>query len=483
MRNPLLLSALLLPVSVVGAQGASVDEALSALGADFAKLLASDDDAVWFLERFTPEARERIGDERLLGYFAMFRRDVPGATLHGVERQGGTQAQLVLYSREKDLSARFDLDLEPDPPYRIAGLDAGLQPGAPLDLDVDGPATPAAIAHAVSALVDELAGADRFSGAVLLAKDGEVLLSKAVGLADRSFDVPNRVDTKFNLGSMNKMFTAVAVLQLVQEGLLELDAHLADVLPDYPNRAVAERITIHQLLTHTSGLGDFFDAMSERDWTRLREPADHLPLFADEPLLFEPGERFSYSNAGFLVLGLVIEAVTGESYYDYVREHVYAPAGMTSTDCWAIDEVVPNLAIGYTRSGPDGHGRDGPLRSNVFLHRARGGPAGGGFSTVEDLLRFARALQAHVLLDEATTELLLEGKIGVDPDARYAYGFLDRALNGHRTVGHNGGAPGINGELVIFPDDGWVVAVLVNCDGAATALAERVCEEIAGGEG
>ena len=161
---------------------------------------------------------------------------------------------------------------------------------------------------------------------MLIALDGEPILKQAYGMADRALDLPNQVDTKFNLGSMDKMFTAVAVMQLVEQGRLALDDTIADRLPDYPNQEVAKAVTIHQLLTHTSGLGDYSESDRSEELHRSDQEWGTSPLFVDAPLEFEPGKQFRYSNSGFMVLGLIIEEVTGQSYYDYVRLNISSPA-------------------------------------------------------------------------------------------------------------------------------------------------------------
>jgi D-alanyl-D-alanine carboxypeptidase len=320
--------------------------------------------------------------------------------------------------------------------------------------------------------VADLAARDVFSGVVLVARGDEVILKEAYGLANRSFEVPNQVDTKFNLGSMNKMFTAVAILQLAEQGKLSLDDRIVDHLPDYPNQAVAGRVTIHHLLTHTSGMGDFFtDAFFATSKTRFRDIADYLPLFVDAELQFEPGAQFSYSNAGFMVLGLIVEAAAGQSYFDYVREHIYEPCGMANTDAYEQDDVVPNLAVGYTREGA---GR-GEFKNNAYTGvLMKGSPAGGGYSTVEDLFRFSRALLNHELLSPESTGTLLGGKVSMGKDTTYAYGFVDRTVEGHRVVGHGGGAPGISSNLDIYLDLGYTVVVLTNTDQGAMLVSGAI---------
>ncbi|HLK60471.1 MAG TPA: serine hydrolase domain-containing protein, partial [Chthonomonadaceae bacterium] len=283
----------------------------------------------------------------------------------------------------------------------------------------------------------------------------------------------NHIETKFNLGSMNKMFTAVAIAQLAQQGKLGFDDPIGKYLTDLPNADMAHKVTIHHLLTHTSGVGDYFnERFDEASRARFREIKDYLPLFVDRPLEFEPGARFRYSNGGFMLLGAIVEKVSGQNYFDYVREHIYRPAGMTHTDAYSLDHDTPNLATGYTRmDGDDLLGNAGP-RNNIFLHVMRGGPAGGGYSTVEDLTRFSEALLGGKLLDKKYVDLLLTGKVevGREPGVRYGYGFFTRNENGQRIVGHSGGFPGISSNLEIYLDSGYTVAVMSNYDPGTAEL-------------
>jgi CubicO group peptidase (beta-lactamase class C family) len=331
------------------------------------------------------------------------------------------------------------------------------------------------IVQKLEAYLEKEAGSDRFSGAVLFARDGAPLFAKAYGLASKAWNVPNRVDTKFNLGSMNKMFTAVAIAQLAQEGKLAFTDPLIKHLPDYPNKDVAQKVTLHHLLTHTSGIGDYFTRkFMETSKDRFRKIRDYFPLFVDKPLEFEPGKKFRYSNAGFMVLGAVVEKVSGQSYFDYVREHVYQPAGMVNTDAYEMDYDTPNLAIGYTRQQAKS---SGGRKNNLFMHVVKGGPAGGGFSTVEDLFRFAVALRTNRLLDAKHTDLLLTGKVdtGRGSHTQYGYGFMITDYRGTRIAGHGGGFPGINSDLAMYLDRGYTVAVMSNYD---PPTAQRVSDKL-----
>lgn len=321
--------------------------------------------------------------------------------------------------------------------------------------------------------MEDLVARGELSGVVLVARDDEVAWETAAGQANRESSLPNRMDTKLNLGSMNKMFTAVAILQLVEERKVALDDTIADHLPDYPNGEVAGSVTIHQLLTHTSGLGDVFTAAFGADPHAYRSNADYLPLFVDEPLLFAPGSGWSYSNAGYVVLGLIIERVSGQTYDAYVRERVFEPSGMEDTAAHDVEDADPDLAIGYTTLDIEGN-ELGVLRANTALLPGRGFAAGGGYSTAGDLLRFRTALLSNVLLDPESTALLLTGKVDMSERARYAYGFIDRTDAGQRAVGHTGGAPGICSFLWTYPETGWTVIVLSNSDGGCMPVLQHL---------
>jgi CubicO group peptidase (beta-lactamase class C family) len=311
----------------------------------------------------------------------------------------------------------------------------------------------------------------RFSGAALVAKDGEVVFAGAYGLADRDQSTANTLETRFRVASIAKMFTAVATLQLVEAGKLALDDPVGRHLRGYPNQEVATKVTVRHLLTHTGGTGDIFGPEYDLNRLQLREHSDYVKLYGSRSPAFEPGTHFEYSNYGFVLLGAIIEAVTGQSYYQYVREHVFAPARMTSTDSLPESEV-PNHAIGYMRPFP-GSRYWLPNTDSVVW---RGNAAGDAYSTVGDLLRFADALTSNKLLTASSTQMLVTGTpvlpypqgrpVGaLPPGVRYAFGFEDaRDRDGNGWVGHSGGGPGINGDLRIYLKSGYVVAVLANLD-------------------
>ena len=381
-----------------------------------------------------------------------------------------THAVLVVRSRTRDAWRAVVVDVEAQAPHAITSVGmarartpAGQPVGAPLD--------PAQVAKELGAFVDRLAREGKFSGTLLLAKDGRTLLTRATGVAHRDFDAPVRLDTKFNLGSMNKMFTGVAAMQLAQQGKLSLEDPIAKYLDDgWIPKVDKTKVKVKHLLTHTSGLGSYFNEVYDRSSRLLyRAVSDYKPLVAGETLRFEPGTETRYSNTGMLIAGAVIEKASGMDYFDYVRRNIYAPAGMTNTDCYELDRVNPNLAVGYERRVTAA----GPIwRNNIFDHVLRGGPAGGGYSTVGDLDRFATALRSGKLLDAASRDELLRPRPEIaSPD--YGLGFGVDATPLGKRVGHSGGFLGISAYLDIYLDSGWTIAVLSNLGGAAQVVDEK----------
>ncbi|HSE33865.1 MAG TPA: serine hydrolase domain-containing protein [Pyrinomonadaceae bacterium] len=414
-----------------------------------------------FLRRNAPTRLERADREMGL------REMSGGFDLKKLEESTPTKLVALVQERGSDQFVRFTIEVDPNEPHQITRL--SLQ-GTARPADFALPHLPESeLITAVRKKLDEVAAADRFSGATLVARNGKTVFAQAYGFADREKKAPNTLKTRFRLGSMNKMFTAVATLQLVQSGKLDLKAPFGKYLTDYPNKDAASKVTIEQLLSHTGGTGDIFGPEFDKRRLELKTLQDYVTLYGGRGLDFEPGSRWSYSNYGFLLLGVLIEKVSGQTYYDYVRDHIYKPAGMTGTASEPEEQTVAERSIGYTRL------TGSALQPNTDTLPYRGTSAGGGYSTVEDLLKFATALQTHKLLNAQYTEMLTTGKVDTPGGSKYAYGFGDAMVNGTRCFGHGGGAPGMNGELKICPGPGYVIAVLSNLDPPA---ASRVADFI-----
>jgi CubicO group peptidase (beta-lactamase class C family) len=314
---------------------------------------------------------------------------------------------------------------------------------------------------AIKAQLDAATAAGKFAGAVRVAHEGHPVFDYVGGLADRERGVPNTIDTLFRIGSMNKMFTAVSILQLVEAGKVDLDAPIATYLPHYPNKDLASRATVKHLLTHTGGTGDFFGPEFFRHRLDLCEHSDYLKRFGARATAFTPGERYEYSNYGYLLLGAIIEAVTRQSYDDYVQQHVYAPAGMRATASLPESVEVPGRSIGYTAQIP---GSNGESRPNTDTLPCRGTAAGGGYSTVGDLIRFSEALRTGKLVSPRLLDEATKSQVAMGRGAGYGYGFVSSQVNGTHAFGHDGSAPGMSAQLMVFPELGYEVAVAANMD-------------------
>lgn len=385
-----------------------------------------------------------------------FAAQTGGLVLVRTEESTPTRCVAVLREPEAEQYRRVTIEVDPAPPHLIRTFDLDAIP-TPEDLLPPRMSEGETVA-ALRAEIEALVAADRFSGAVLVAKAGVPIFAQAYGLADRERKLPNTIDTRFRLGSMNKMFTAVALVQLAQAGKIELDAPIAEYLPKYPNEDVAAKVTPHHLLSHTGGTGDIFGPEFDAKRLELRTHADYLELYGTRALEFEPGTQWKYSNYGFVLAAAVIEAVTGKPYYDAVDAAVYAPAGMTSTASPPEEDGTAGRVVAYTRSG-----RTEPWVSAADTLPWRGTAAGGGDSTVKDLLAFANALTSHRLVDAEHLELMTTSKAPPSTNVQYGYGLVIDTISGVRCIGHSGGAPGINGQLFIC-DSGYTIAVLANLD-------------------
>jgi CubicO group peptidase (beta-lactamase class C family) len=415
-----------------------------------------------FAKHLAPElAKDYPGAADQLG----FRADTGGFDVKKTEDATPNKLVAIVKERGDEQYARVVLELDASNRVRT--------------FDISGVPTPAEYkparrseADAIAALraeLEALVAKDGFSGAVLVAKHGKPIFAQAYGMADRAKPIANTLDTRFRIGSMNKMFTATAILQLVQGKKLSLDDTVGKHLPDYPNQDVASKVKIHHLLTHTGGTGDIFGPDYAAKRLELRTLDDYVKLYGTRALLHAPGEGRRYSNYGFVLLGVIIEKVTRKSYYDHVQASVFKPAKMTSTSSPFEDKPMAGRTIAYTKQLGDRRLAAWTDARDTLPIRATS--AGGGDSTVGDLLKFANALTANKLLDEKHRELLTARKTG-EPAGGYAYGFGTSEEDGIRCFGHGGGANGMNGDLQIC-DSGYTIAVLANLDPPAAGRVLR----------
>jgi CubicO group peptidase (beta-lactamase class C family) len=362
------------------------------------------------------------------------RHDLGELKLKGILDAGPRQTT-VLTTSTGGATYRIVLWYAPQSTTQLGRVDfvAALAPP-----NVSGTVSEASFVKQLNSYVSDAAARGFFSGTALVAKNGVPIFSRAYGMASVEYGVANTPNTLFNIGSIGKLFTKVAIGQLMQQGKLSGSDTIGKWLPDYPN-AAAKAATIQQLIDMTSGIGDIFTPKFDQTPPgNFRSLEDYLPTFASDPLLFAPGTGNQYSNGGYLVLGLIIQKASGESYYDYVSKHIFEPAGMTSTGYPFADDVMRGRATGYSRPGPGE-----PQRMTTFMEPARGSSAGGAFSTAGDMLRFATALRSAKLLDATYTKWALPPGPG---------------------FGVAGGTPGWNALLDMEFNSNYTVVVLANID-------------------
>ena len=370
-------------------------------------------------------------------FYSQMRKDLGDSiAITKVTREGPDEPLHVSLKTTSGEAATLIIDLEGAAPYRIRDIKVGVDDQADEQQPSHVPAAPInphlsnnELSRSLDSYLQKFVSADTFSGAVLLAKDDTPVFQRAYGDSDRANHVPNDIKTRFNLGSINKQFTKTAIQQLITRGKLSLTDTVGALLPDYPQR-LTRSATVDQLLNHSAGVADFFGPEFERlSKSRFRSNADYYDLVSHQTPLFVPGARNEYCNGCYIVLGAIIGRISGMPYEKYVEENIFKPAGMTSTGSLESDDIVPNVAMGYTHRDGDG------LRSNILTRGAAGSAAGGGYSTVTDLFAFTQALKNGRIPDVKAT---------AEP---YAVA---------------GGSLGIN--AMVSAGDRWTVVVLTNLD-------------------
>lgn len=323
--------------------------------------------------------------------------------------------------------------------------------------------------------LDRLVRTSDFSGCVTVADGGKTVFDECRGLAERNFGVPIDHQTRFRVASIGKMFTAVAIGQLVEAGKLSWDSTLDQLVPEYPDQAAAKKITVWELLHHTSGLGDFIVPAFFEHREKYVNPADYLGFIARQPMVGEPGKQLSYSNAGYVLLGRIVENVSHEGYFDYVQRHVFAPADMRSSGFSTLDEVTPKLAAGYFHESPFST----TWKANWMKIPFKSSPAGDSYSTNADLLRFAAALRGGKLLKPDTLTRMFKDPVPAGPGGIGA-GIDERLSHGLHIRGHQGGIEGATTNLEMIWETQGAVALTSNQGQNQTwMLAERIAELLA----
>jgi CubicO group peptidase (beta-lactamase class C family) len=309
----------------------------------------------------------------------------------------------------------------------------------------------------------------QFMGTVLVAQDGKVLLDKGYGFANLEWDIPNTPTTKFRLGSITKQFTAASILLLEERGKLKVEDPVKKYIPDAP--AAWDKITIFHVLTHTSGIPSFTGFPDYESTEAIpTTPEKLVARFRDKPLEFEPGTKWNYSNSGYVLLGYLIEKISGQSYSDFVQQNIFTPLGMKDSGYDSNSATIARRAAGYTP------GKSGPVNAG-FVHMSIPFSAGALYSTTEDLLRWEQGLFGGKVL--TATSL---AKMTTPYKQDYAFGLVISANNGHKMIAHDGGIEGFNTSLAYYPDDKLVVAVLANLNGPFAGQIAANLAKVAHGE-
>jgi CubicO group peptidase (beta-lactamase class C family) len=328
-------------------------------------------------------------------------------------------------------------------------------------------------ADELAARLDEcmsgLAEQGRFSGSVLVGHDGRVLLAKGYGFANLELDVPNTPQTKFRLGSITKQFTAMAFMQLEEQGKLKVEDPISKHVPQCPE--AWQKITIHHLLTHTSSIPDFTSFPDYVPTMNQRSPVSiTVERFKNKPLNFTPGEKYQYSNSGYVLLGYILEKVTGQEYGDYVEQHIFRPLGMRDSGYDSFTAIFRHRASGYMRRGGQ------PVNAQ-YIDMTIPHAAGGLYSTVEDLYRWDQALYTDKLVSKKSLE-----RIFSPFKSDYAYGWIVTKRDNRRYIGHGGGINGFSTSINRYPDDKVCIIVLSNMEGSVVGTAARELAAIVLGE-
>jgi CubicO group peptidase (beta-lactamase class C family) len=411
---------------------------------------------------FSPNAfRFQQSEADYIAFFRKLQEQSGGLEIVRVKPEIGVQPiQIVARSRRGEHFVLIGAGLENAEKGTLAGLgiDKTNSPDAPKLSQIAQPLSEKEMIAAIRKDLDRRAQAGDFSGVVLIAKDDRILLKQAYGFADREAKIPNTIDTKFHLASVGKMFTAVAIAQLVKAGKLSFNDTIAKVLPDYPNKQVAEKVTIRQLLTHSAGFGTFYESPGFVKGKTYRTPTEEMSVYQDEKLIFEPGTRWRYSNAGYSLLGAIVERLSGQSYLEYVRGHIFKPLGMRDTDVFPVGTA--KTSVFYTQSPRDPLGLE-PYIANKTLSASPPTGFGGGFSTPIDMFRFLRAYRTGKLLGTEMTQTMVSNKVNWDKTGayRHAYGIVEFESNGETVRGHSGGS---RTDVEVLWNSGYTVIVQIN---------------------
>lgn len=337
--------------------------------------------------------------------------------------------------------------------------------------------------ESLEAAIEEQLPQTPFSGVIHIAHNDKPLFSHAYGLANRSDGLPNRLNTRFGIASGGKIFTATAILKLVGEGLLDLKQPLGNIIPELPPN-LDKLITIEHLLTHTSGIPDYFDEEIESDYElcwkekpvyQMRSAVDFLDFIKDKPMKFTPGERFAYSNMGFVLLGWVVENISGMRFQTYIEEKIFGPAWMRSSGYFSNDQLPEHCATGYLLDGDN-------WRANIFSIPVVGHGDGGVYTTAADIGRFWKALLSKTYFSEELFTQMTTPQVRIAPESShyYGYGVWIEEKTGEKCLSIVGEDPGVEFSSEYYPSSKLQITLLANMNGPLWPMAKIIRSEIFG---
>ena len=410
----------------------------------------------WTAENLSPGNIGRMSADDQAQWYFDFCTANGGLRIAEIKQSDARSVSLVMVSSKSDVW--FSMSMATDDGGKLD--QAFIEPTSPPESTMPKDLSDAAIAREVQYRVSRLAKAGVFSGIVTVARGTYIIASASGGYADRAKKTPITGATQFALGSMGKLFTAAAVGQLVDQKKISFDDKVGQFFPDYPNQTVRDQVTVGMLLSHTAGLGDFLPKRTpEMRRDGVKRAAEFMPLYEHDDLRFPPGTSWAYSNAGEALAGAIVEKAAGEDYPDYLRQHVFAAAGMENSDPDNIPLVSDKLVVPYTKASPNGR-----FAKWHVAERSGGSPAGGAISTADDLVRFADALRGGKLVSQATFAEMTKPHDNGGAGGTYGYAIGIHSTYGRTFVGHNGGFQGVNTEIFIFLDSPYTVVVLANQD-------------------
>ncbi len=396
-------------------------------------------------------------DARLVEIFEMVRKDGGEAVYHHTEVYGDFKAMGVFVYRTgiKRWQNMQLLLVREKGELKINQFNFIAAAAEPVTLP-HGTLEDATVQAWLSQYIDKLEENEALSGGYLIAKDGAILFEQYFGVQNQESGTPSTHSMVFNMASGGKMFTAVSILMLVENGTLNLHTPVLEYLPDYPHKEWADQATLHHLLSHSSGVGEYWDDAFDHVRSQVRTLDDIYPHVISKPVQFNPGDKAIYSNSGFILLGVIIEKMTGSSYYDFVEEQIFSPLGMDNSHFYApAEDTHASIALGYEREA------NGSVWSRANTS-GRGSSAGGVYSTARDILKFRNGLRTHALLSKKYTELLVTPKTTLSNGGKYGYGMIIEDDVGHLSHGHGGLGPGAMFNFMDYPELGYTLIMFAN---------------------